>query len=213
MTTFVLGFDTSDAYVSAALLADGECVSDFYEDRKRGQDEVLFPVLEDVLKRADASWKDLSAIGVGVGPGNFTGIRISVSSARGLALSLGIPAIGVSVFDALACGTGGRLTTVVKAPRDQVYVQGFPEKDDPVLLDVVDLPDHLTSKDRTLLGSGANLVAQHTGQFVAPAKYAPGSAISRVAAERLGQELPRPKPLYIKPADAAPSRIQAPVVR
>ena len=64
------------------------------------------PLLEDVLAEAGIGWRDLAAIGVGTGPGNFTGVRISVAAARGLALGLGIPAIGVTRLrggGAMAC--------------------------------------------------------------------------------------------------------------
>jgi len=68
----------------------------------RGQAERLMPMLEEMLAQAGHAWRDLAAIGVGTGPGNFTGIRIAVSAARGLSLALGVPAIGVSGFEILA---------------------------------------------------------------------------------------------------------------
>ena len=64
-----LGFDTSGAYVSAVLLRGAdEVLADLYEDMARGQAEALFPLLEDMLARGGAEWRDLSALGVGVGP-------------------------------------------------------------------------------------------------------------------------------------------------
>jgi len=62
------------------------------EPMVRGQAERLFPMIEDLLLSAGVTWPEIDTIGVGTGPGNFTGIRISVSAARGLALALGIPA-------------------------------------------------------------------------------------------------------------------------
>ena len=71
---------------------------------KRGQAEQLMPLCQEVLEEANLIWQDISLIGVGIGPGNFTGIRIAVSAARGVALGLGIPAIGVTGFEQLHQG-------------------------------------------------------------------------------------------------------------
>jgi tRNA threonylcarbamoyladenosine biosynthesis protein TsaB len=68
------------------------------------------PMLDAVLAEAGKDWRDLTALGVGVGPGNFTGIRLAVAAARGLALGLRIPAVGVSVFEARAHGLPRPLT-------------------------------------------------------------------------------------------------------
>ena len=62
----------------------------------KGQAERLMPLLEEVLAEGGIGWADLTALAVGTGPGNFTGVRIAVAAARGLALGLGIPAIGVT---------------------------------------------------------------------------------------------------------------------
>ncbi len=94
----VLAFDTSAAHCAAALMLKGQVVSRV-EEMSRGQGERLMVMLEEILAESSITWGDLDAIAVGVGPGNFTGIRISVSAARGLALGLGIPAMGVSLFD------------------------------------------------------------------------------------------------------------------
>ena len=94
----LLAFDTSAAHCAAALLSGGRIVRAVHEDMTRGQAERLMPMLEELLANEGAVWEELDAIAVGVGPGNFTGIRIGVSAARGLAMSLAIPAIGVSTF-------------------------------------------------------------------------------------------------------------------
>ncbi|MEN8738203.1 MAG: tRNA (adenosine(37)-N6)-threonylcarbamoyltransferase complex dimerization subunit type 1 TsaB, partial [Phaeobacter gallaeciensis] len=114
----VLGFDTSAAHCAAALLRGDTVVAEALEPMTRGQAERLMPLLEEVLATGGATWADLDAIGVGVGPGNFTGIRIAVSAARGLALGLGVPAVGIDGFDARAA-TG--TLPGIPAPRDQVY--------------------------------------------------------------------------------------------
>ncbi|MEO0991117.1 MAG: tRNA (adenosine(37)-N6)-threonylcarbamoyltransferase complex dimerization subunit type 1 TsaB, partial [Pseudomonadota bacterium] len=99
--SILLTFDTSAAHCAAAVIRDGTVTRQALEPMARGQAERLIPLLEETLSAEGLTWKDLDAIGVGVGPGNFTGIRISVSAARGLALGLAIPAFGVSTFELL----------------------------------------------------------------------------------------------------------------
>ncbi|SEO03318.1 tRNA threonylcarbamoyl adenosine modification protein YeaZ [Salinihabitans flavidus] len=186
----ILGFDTSAAHCAAALLSGGRVLACHAEEMGRGQAERLVPLLEEMLAGAGCGWGDLSAIGVGIGPGNFTGIRISVATARGLALALDIPAIGVSTFDAEGHGHRGPHIATVPAPRGQIYVQTPDGKAElrPVA-PLSDLP--------ILTPPPPDVLAER---------------IARVAAERRGQALPRPAPLYIRAADAAPPRDPAPVI-
>jgi len=187
----ILGFDTSGPHVSAALLRGNETLALISEDMKRGQAERLIPMLEETLVQGQVTWADLSAIGVGIGPGNFTGIRISVSAARGLALGLAIPAVGVSSFEATSLDETAPHIATVPAPREQVYAlgEGFP---DPKLIPATEVNAALV---RSLLPPD---------QLV--------TNIARIAATKHTQSPPRPAPLYIKPADAAPPRDPAPVI-
>jgi tRNA A37 threonylcarbamoyladenosine modification protein TsaB len=186
-TPLTLGFDTSAAHCAAALLRDGEIVASAFEEMKRGQAERLMPLLEEVLQAGGASWAALDRIGVGIGPGNFTGIRISVSAARGLALGLNIPAIGVSGFDALAAP--GTLTAIA-APREQVYIS--PPGEDGRLVPVAQARDTAAALQLTLR-------ADHDLSGIA-------ASVARCAAARNPEGISAPAPLYIRPADAAPSR-------
>jgi len=112
-----LAFDTSGPACCAAILSGDRVLAERVEDMARGQAERLVPLLDELLSAAGCALQDVSRIGVGTGPGNFTGIRISVAAARGLALSLGCPAIGVSTLDALAHGLPRPCLTVVLARR------------------------------------------------------------------------------------------------
>ena len=81
----ILGFDTSGHHCAAALRWGDDQVAHVTEDMAKGQAERLMPLLQALLDQEGYSWADLDAVAVGVGPGNFTGIRIGVSAARGLA--------------------------------------------------------------------------------------------------------------------------------
>ncbi|KAG1713668.1 putative lipoprotein YufN [Nymphon striatum] len=154
----------------------------------RGQGERLMVLLEEVLAENEVTWADLDAIGVGIGPGNFTGIRISVSAARGLALGLDKPAIGVSLFETtMALSNWAQVT--VPAPRDQVYFMDFDKQTAPVMTQAVH--------------AGASSTEHSSSDHVA--------MIATLAAKRLasGHDIARPAPLYVKPADAAPPRARS----
>ena len=223
----LLAFDTSAAHCAAALLSGGRIVRAVHEDMTRGQAERLMPMLEELLANEGAVWEELDAIAVGVGPGNFTGIRIGVSAARGLAMSLAIPAIGVSTFQ-IARGPASRpgpkrQIVTLNGPRKGVFVQNFvdgradgapyllePGHQDWLTLDLP-APPHGTE----LLGPCSESLALAFGRGTPdlyPYKTAdidwPRAAevIARIAAETLDTDaaIPAPKPLYVRPADAAP---------
>ncbi|MEC3860902.1 tRNA (adenosine(37)-N6)-threonylcarbamoyltransferase complex dimerization subunit type 1 TsaB [Mesobacterium sp. TK19101] len=190
----VLAFDTSAAHCAAALLCGETVLAEMHENMGRGQAERLFPLLEDLLRAAGKGWSDLDRIGVGIGPGNFTGIRISVSAARGLALALGIPAIGVNSFDAIEATATTTGTACVPGPRGQAYLRA-PESGEPYLANAETLAGR--AQDVPLLTPQPDLIAL---------------GIARVAASRPAVAHTPPAPLYIKPADAAPSRDAPPVI-
>ncbi len=120
-----LGFDCSAAHCAAALLRGDRVLAAAHEEMAKGQAERLMPMLEGLLAQAGLTWRDLDVIGVGTGPGNFTGIRVAVAAARGLALSLGIPAVGVTATEAAAFGLPRPCRVVLPARRGEVIWQDF----------------------------------------------------------------------------------------
>jgi tRNA threonylcarbamoyladenosine biosynthesis protein TsaB len=168
-------------------------------------------LIEELLDEAGLAWGDLSAIGVGTGPGNFTGVRISVATARGLALSLDVPAIGVSRFEAIAHGLPRPLAVVEDARRGEVYVQEFtPEPGSARICDSAALAVEIG--DIPLAGSLATEAAALTGAAVLIPRYPLVEAIARLAAQRVGTAQPRPAPFYLRGADAAPPSDPPPVI-
>lgn len=190
----------------------------------RGQAEHLMPLLEAVLTEKGLTWRDLDAIAVGIGPGNSTGIRISISAARGLALALGIPAIGVSSFELMRdpMGLAAHPAEIVSlsAPRDQAYVQTFrygKPTGAPRLIDPASPPEDLRLPvNMRVRGHRADDIARPFDADADPAQLDEiGRRLVRCAQWRLvlGQEKPpAPAPLYVRPADAAPSKTPPPVI-
>jgi tRNA threonylcarbamoyladenosine biosynthesis protein TsaB len=107
----VLGVDTAtEATVVGLMLADGSALQardDPIGEQRPGHATRLLPLASGLLAEAGLDWGELERIAVGVGPGTFTGLRIGIATARGLALSLGVPLVGVSSTRALALGASG----------------------------------------------------------------------------------------------------------
>ncbi|MDO5620451.1 MAG: tRNA (adenosine(37)-N6)-threonylcarbamoyltransferase complex dimerization subunit type 1 TsaB [Paracoccus sp. (in: a-proteobacteria)] len=207
MAELTLGFDTSAAHCAAALLSGETLLASVHEDMTKGQAERLFPLLESLLTGAGAGWRDLSVIGVGIGPGNFTGIRISVAAARGLALSLDVPAIGVSGFEALRLGQPPGTVASIDARQDRLYVQAAGA---PVLCDIDSLPE--LPPGAACIGHRAAELAARCGGYVATPALPLAEAIARIALSRRMAPGPAPAPLYLRAADAAPARERGPVM-
>lgn len=211
----VLAFDTSAPHCAAALMRGGELITSRFDEMARGQAERLMPLLEEVLEEGGASWQSLSAIGVGIGPGNFTGIRISVAAARGLALGLDFPAVGVSQFQALACGYETPVVCSVAAPRDRIYLQTLNDGtgSDPAFGLLDDLPLPHPKAEAAVIGAQAEAIAERAGGRILQPRYPLAEAIARVTLQRMRNvSLPAPAPLYIRPADAAPSKLTPPTI-
>lgn len=198
-----LGFDTSAAHCAAALLSGGRILAARAEAMDKGQAERLMGLLEEVLAEGNAGWRDLDALGVGIGPGNFTGIRIAVSAARGLALALKIPAVGVSSFEALAEGRPGPVLALVDARRGAVYAQAMPDGHPGLMPREEALAE-------ALAGPGSAAPQIEVVEMTAPGALA--ASIARIAGARYGTPQPRPAPLYLRSADAAPPADPPPVI-
>lgn len=185
----ILGFDTSGPWIDAAVTRGAQVLARQRLDLPKGQGEALVPLLERVLDEAGTGWAGLSAIGVGTGPGNFTGIRIATATARGLALGLAIPALGVSRFEAMALD-GDALPVVVPALRGQVWV--------------------LSSGAEPVLSDRAPEAG--IGEGLTPPALPLSVAIARIAATRHREPQPRPAPLYLRAPDAAPPSDRPPAL-
>jgi len=197
----ILAFDTSGPHCAAALLLPDRIIQRL-EPMEKGQAERLLPLLDELLAEAGVGWPDLKALAVGTGPGNFTGVRISVAAARGLALGLGIPAVGVTRLEALAYRLPRPVTVIEDARRGEVYVQDFtadgPGAASLATAAAVDLPPCVT-------GSAA-------GPTALPAAMPLAEAIARIGAARAVVPQPRPAPFYLRGADAAPPSDPPPVI-
>ena len=120
----VLGIETSTRRGSVALAAGGGIVAEAALPEDRTQSAALLPAVEALLAGRGAAPRDIGGIAAGIGPGSFTGVRLGLATARGLALDLGIPIRGICSFDALAsrCPAGeGTICTLADAHSHGLY--------------------------------------------------------------------------------------------
>ena len=190
----LLSFDTSAAHCAAALRCGGQIIASQANEMHKGQAETLGPLVAEMLTSAGKSIKEVTYIGVGIGPGNFTGIRISVSFARGLSLALGCPAIGINSFEASYFGQTCPAIILVPAARDQIYLKSFPDNNPPRLSNLADAE---TMDAPLIWRSEAKRLVEN---------------IAHLTALRREERIMAPAPLYIKAADAAPSPEKAPII-
>jgi len=184
----------------------------------RGHAEALLPLVARVMDKADIAFSELDRIAVTVGPGSFTGLRVGISAARGIALASGKPAVGVSTLAAyaaphIASEDAAQIVVAIDARHQNVYLQVFGNAGRTVLAPqiatVQDAVRAARADPARIVGSGAALIAaawpagEPPPVLVDPAG-APG--IEWVA--RLGAAVRKtdvsPKPLYLRAPDARP---------
>jgi len=128
----ILALETSAKAVSAAVTEDGRVVAQAYQCTGLTHSRTLMPMVEAMLKNAELRPADCDAVAVACGPGSFTGIRIGVAAAKGLAFAAEKPAAGVSTLEAMARGAAcmdGLLVCAMDARRNQIYNAVFEARD------------------------------------------------------------------------------------
>ncbi|CAN7151202.1 tRNA (adenosine(37)-N6)-threonylcarbamoyltransferase complex dimerization subunit type 1 TsaB [Phenylobacterium sp. LjRoot219] len=203
----VLGLDTCLTACSVAVCDGARVLAYESEAMARGHQERLAPMAERVMAHAGLPFAALERIGVTVGPGSFTGLRVGLAFAKGLAAALGSPLAGVGALEALAAEADGLTFAVIDARRDQVYLQGFEDGRPLMAPDALELgaaaarvAEIAAGRSLTLVGSGAPLLADVApGARVLTPEGADARWVARLAAVRA----PGPaRPLYLRAPDA-----------
>lgn len=210
----VLGLDTATSGCSAALWDEGRITARRAEPMARGQAEALVPMAVAVLADAGLTFADLDRIAVTVGPGAFTGLRIALAAARGFALAVGLPVVGVTTFEALAHAVPEaerhRRTVLVAVdsrraePFLQLFDDGLTPQGEPALLLPDAVPGWLPAGPLLVVGDGAPLL-RPVLQERADVTYAAGPGLPDAAVVAMlgagrAEGLP-PQPLYLRPPD------------
>jgi len=206
----ILAFDAAGAACSAALWRDGRIAAHRRLPMARGHAEALMPLILDVLAAGGTGFADLGEVAVGVGPGSFTGIRIALAAARGIALAAGLPLHGVDSFSAVAAALpdgvlGSRaLLVAIDSKREALFGQYFDAALTPLGEALVLPPAALLARRPALplliAGDAAGLLPAVPGaRLVEGDQPVDAAAIARLAAA--GKALRAPRPLYLRAPD------------
>jgi tRNA threonylcarbamoyl adenosine modification protein YeaZ len=202
----LLAFDTATPFVSVALHDGEDVVVELRSDRAMKHGEQLAPLIEQALHEAGIARQDLTAIGVGVGPGPFTGLRVGLVTARTLAYVLEIPVYGVCSLDVLAVEaveagavSAKEFLVATDARRKEVYVARYDDRAARLTGPAVDKPAALATDD-PVVGEGAALYPEAFPHRTGPAAPSAGW-LARVVTDRRA-ELLDPEPLYLRRPDA-----------
>lgn len=203
----VLGLDTCLNACSVAVL-DGETVlARASETMARGHQERLAPMAQAVMAEAGLTFDRLERIGATVGPGSFTGLRVGVAFAKGLASALAIPAVGIGALEALAAEESGLVAAALDARRDQIYLQVFDNGSPLMAPDALSLgtaaarlAELSMGRPLTLIGSGASLLAEAApGAIIRTPDGCDARWVARLAAGRPAAPI---RALYLRAPDA-----------
>lgn len=220
----LLTLDTSSPQVAVGLAAGAEpgaaVLVDLVADRALKHGEQLAPLIARALTEAGATRLDLTAIGVGVGPGPFTGLRVGLVTARVLAMTCRVPVHGICSLDVLAAqavGEGrvsGPFAVATDARRKEVYLAEYAADGRRVGDPVVERPDAV-ARDSVVIGEGAALYPEafpnpDIADEAALLRRPSGAWLARVIIDGLAERLP-PDPLYLRRPDAESPPARKPV--
>jgi tRNA threonylcarbamoyladenosine biosynthesis protein TsaB len=209
-TGAILALDASGAACSVAVMRDGDLLATRQQPMDRGHAEALMPLVMEAMGEAGIAFTDLAEIAVGVGPGSFTGIRIALAAARGMALATGRPVVGIDSFSAVAAQlaradlAGRSLLVAIESKRAELFGQYFDSGLRPIGGPLVLQPDallrHRPAGPLLIAGDGAARLPLRADIALARDGLRPDArAIARLA--QTGQHVLPARPLYLRAAD------------
>ena len=188
----ILALETSAKAVSAAITENGVVLASGYQDTGLTHSRTLMPIVKHLFQNTGIAPQELDAIAVAVGPGSFTGIRIGVSAAKGLAFSLDKPAAAVSTLAAMARNAafaGGLILCAMDARRGQIYNAVFSAEGGVLTrltpdraISLAELAEELRpdARPKIAVGDGARLCADFLNQTGIPCQLAPPHLMSKM---------------------------------
>jgi tRNA threonylcarbamoyladenosine biosynthesis protein TsaB len=213
----VLGLDSAGNACSAAVLRQGRIVARRFAPMVRGQAEALMPMIAATLAEAEICAGALDLIAVTIGPGAFTGLRIGLAAARGLALATGVPLLGITSFAAVAAAVtaterqGRSLVVALDSKRSELYLQGFAADGMPLgpgaLVSPAAWGGWIPDGEVLLAGDGAPRLAAALAERAPALARMPGlvdaADVAWLAAKAWhpGLRPPVPRPLYLRVPD------------
>ncbi|WP_330344689.1 tRNA (adenosine(37)-N6)-threonylcarbamoyltransferase complex dimerization subunit type 1 TsaB [Streptomyces longwoodensis] len=206
----LLALDTATPAVTVALHDGTDVIASSSQVDARRHGELLLPAVDRVLAEAGLTLDAVTAVVVGTGPGPYTGLRVGLMTADTFGLALGVPVYGVCTLDGLAHASDlavgqGPFVVATDARRKEVYWATYADARTRLTDPAVDRPADIAERVAGLpaVGAGA-LLYPDTFPVAHEPEHVSAAALARLAAERLaaGEELPRPRPLYLRRPDA-----------
>ncbi|MGW0575879.1 tRNA (adenosine(37)-N6)-threonylcarbamoyltransferase complex dimerization subunit type 1 TsaB [Streptomyces sp. NPDC002920] len=204
----LLALDTATPAVTVALHDGTDVIASSGQVDARRHGELLLPAVDRLLADAGRPLDAVTAIVVGVGPGPYTGLRVGLMTADTFGLALGVPVHGLCTLDGLAYAAdigSGPFVVATDARRKEVYWATYADSRTRLSEPAVDRPADLAERVAGLpaVGAGALLYPEVFPNVHAP-EHVSAAALAALAAERLaaGEELPAPRPLYLRRPDA-----------
>jgi tRNA threonylcarbamoyladenosine biosynthesis protein TsaB len=199
-----LGLDTAGTVLAVALAQDGKVLGCLTSTERRGQGEILPVFIEELLGVAKAGYKDITAVAVATGPGSFTGLRMGIAGAQGIARASGCKLFGLDRFELVrrGCGFSGPLAVVLDSLRDEIFVQ-FGEEE-PGLLPVPALRERVLAENWAVCGDGLAALGALPSSVVVLDGGDTATTLALEAQRRLKDKtaaLPPALPFYLRPPD------------
>jgi tRNA threonylcarbamoyladenosine biosynthesis protein TsaB len=205
VSEFVLAIDTALSGCSVAIVRGDEILVSRIEPMARGQAERLAPLVDQLMAESGVSFGDIKMTAVTTGPGAFTGLRVGLAFARGLALALDKPCIGLSTLEVLAAGSGHPKVLAVIAVAGSVFVGAWAERKEVIApCRVEDLSRLLETLDGTwvVTGPGAGDILTLRPDWPHFVQSLPDPAILAALARQADPVTHMPNPLYLRGVEA-----------
>jgi tRNA threonylcarbamoyladenosine biosynthesis protein TsaB len=220
----ILGVDTSTSWGSLGIIDDDAVVAEYALFREETHSARLVPAIQALLKEARLDLNEIDGMAVSLGPGSFTGLRVGLSTVKGLALAAQKPVVGVPTLDALASNlpfTPYLICPILDARKGEVYTalyngeKGRVEQLTPYqVLSPTVLLEQLPPQETVFLGYGVQVygefIREQLGEkaFFAPPhlRFLRGSTVAELGLGRImqgeGDDISSMVPIYVRPSDA-----------
>lgn len=205
----ILAFSTAGSCTVVVQTADKLVVK--FNPSRRGQAEFLVPLIDSALKEAGIDYKDLHRIGIVVGPGSFTGLRVGLATARGYGLALDIPVVGISAFELYSRAAEGtdKVLVALDTQRDDCFSIGY-EGDKiwlpPMVRDSATLQQIIGQVQPVLIGDALHMLDAVREQIVSDEALA--ESLLNLTIEANPAEQP-PEPYYLRAPDIGGVKVTA----
>jgi tRNA threonylcarbamoyladenosine biosynthesis protein TsaB len=204
MSQLILAIDTALSACSVAVTRGDETLVSRIEPMARGQAERLAPLVDEVMRESGVSFSQIDRIAVTRGPGAFTGLRVGLAFARGLALALDKPCVGLSTLEVLAMGASQMRIVAAISVAGSLFVGAWDGRKEVIAPCKIEIDALLSQIDGpwAVTGSGAAQILALRPDWVTMAEELPDPVVLAHLARHADAATYAPEPLYLRGVDA-----------